>query len=47
MPPRGTTIRLPDCLIATVAMRTRAQLLHRGGDFDAIAQHAPLVTAAL
>jgi predicted nucleic acid-binding protein len=42
----GTTIRrLPDCLIAAVAIRTRAALLHRDADFDAIAGHAPLTTA--
>lgn len=40
---RGTTIRrLPDCLIATVAMRVGAALLHHDRDFDAIARHAPL-----
>jgi predicted nucleic acid-binding protein len=39
----GTTVRrLPDCLIAVVAMRVDADLLHRDADFDAIAQHAPL-----
>ena len=39
----GTTIRrLPDCLIATVAMRNRVELLHCDSDFDAIARHAPL-----
>lgn len=42
----GTTIRrLPDCLIASVAIRTRAALLHRDADFDAIARHAPLTIA--
>ena len=45
---QGTTIRrLPDCLIATVAIRKRAELLHRDSDFDAIARHAPLVLVAL
>jgi hypothetical protein len=40
---RGETVRkLPDCVIATVAMRTGCGLLHRNGDFDAIARHAPL-----
>jgi predicted nucleic acid-binding protein len=40
---QGTTIRrLPDCLIAAVAMRTNATLLHQDADFDAIAHHAPL-----
>ena len=39
----GTTIRrLPDCLIATVAIRNAAELLHCDSDFDAIARHAPL-----
>jgi predicted nucleic acid-binding protein len=43
----GTTIRrLPDCLIAVVAMRTGAELLHRDTDFDTIASHAPLGIAA-
>ncbi len=42
----GTTIRrLPDCLIAAVAIRTRATVLHRDADFDAIAAHAPLTIA--
>lgn len=44
----GTTIRrLPDCLIAAVAMRTGTALLHEDTDFDAIARHAPLAIAAL
>ncbi|MGA9876757.1 MAG: non-canonical purine NTP pyrophosphatase [Solirubrobacteraceae bacterium] len=39
----GKTIRkLPDCLIASVAIRSEAELLHQDGDFDAIALHAPL-----
>ncbi len=39
----GKTIRkLPDCLIAAVAIRAEAELLHQDGDFDAIALHAPL-----
>ncbi len=39
----GTTIRrLSDCLIAAVAIRTGAALLHQDADFDAIARHAPL-----
>ena len=42
----GTTIRrLPDCLIAAVAIRNGAELLHRDADFDAIAGHAPLAIA--
>jgi predicted nucleic acid-binding protein len=39
----GKTIRrLPDCLIATVAIRTGAELLHQDSDFNAIALHSPL-----
>lgn len=45
---QGTTIRrLPDCLIAAVAMRTSSSLLHNDSDFDAIALHAPLSTLAV
>jgi len=41
----GVTIRrLPDCLIAAVAIRTGAQLLHQDADFEAIARHSPLET---
>jgi len=41
----GTTVRrLPDCLIAAVAMRVGATLLHRDSDFEAIARIAPLET---
>ena len=44
----GTTIRrLPDCLIAVVAMRIDAELLHQDSDFRAIAQHAPLAEVQL
>jgi predicted nucleic acid-binding protein len=44
----GITIRrLPDCLIAAVAIRTETPLLHQDADFDAIARHAPLTVAAL
>jgi predicted nucleic acid-binding protein len=43
----GTTIRrLPDCLIAAVAIRAGVALLHRDADFDAIARHAPLIVEA-
>lgn len=43
----GSTIRrLPDCLIATVAIRTGAQLLHRDSDFDEISRHVPLQVLA-
>lgn len=42
----GMTVRrLPDCLIAAVAIRTRAELLHRDADFDAIERVAPLAIA--
>jgi len=44
----GITIRrLPDCLIAAVAIRTGTPLLHQDADFDAIARHTPLTIAAL
>jgi predicted nucleic acid-binding protein len=43
----GTTPRkLPDCLIAAVAMRARTSLLALDNDFDAIASQAPLSLAA-
>lgn len=42
----GATVRkLTDCLIAVVAMRAGAALLHRDQDFEAIARHAPLRVA--
>jgi hypothetical protein len=42
---RGTTIRrLPDCLIAAVAIRTGSDLLHHDSDFEAIGQHCALTT---
>jgi predicted nucleic acid-binding protein len=41
----GDTIRrLPDCLIAAVAIRAGTPVLHSDADFDAIARHAPLAT---
>jgi predicted nucleic acid-binding protein len=44
----GRTVRrLPDCLIATVAMRVGAEILHQDADFDAIALNAPLLTVKL
>ena len=44
----GRTIRkLPDCLIAAVAIRVEAELLHQDGDFDAIALHSPLTVVEL
>lgn len=43
----GETVRrLTDCLIAVVAMRAGAEILHRDRDFDAIARQAPLRIAA-
>jgi predicted nucleic acid-binding protein len=40
---RGETVRrLPDCLIAAVAIRRGMQLLHRDTDFDVIAGHSGL-----
>jgi predicted nucleic acid-binding protein len=48
VPPDGRHIgRLPDCLIAVVAIRTATTLLHQDGDFEAIARHTPLARAAL
>jgi predicted nucleic acid-binding protein len=44
----GRTIRsLNDCLIAAVAIRHQADVLHRGADFDVIASIAPLVSTSL
>jgi predicted nucleic acid-binding protein len=41
----GVTIRrLPDCLIAAVAIRAGAKLLHQDADFEAIAMHSVLET---
>jgi len=41
----GTTIRrLPDCLIAAVAIRNGISLMHQDADFDAIARHSSLTT---
>jgi predicted nucleic acid-binding protein len=39
----GETVRsLTDCLIAVVAIRHEAALLHRDHDFDVLARHTPL-----
>lgn len=38
---------LVDCLIAAVAMRYEAELLHADRDFDVIARHTPLRLVAL
>jgi len=41
---RGETIRsLWDCLIAAVALRSGASVLHRDRDYEAIARHTTLV----
>lgn len=37
-----TPRKLSDCLIATVAIRNRAELLCKDADFAAIARHSPL-----
>ena len=43
----GETIRkLIDCLIAAVAIRSAAQVLHLDADFTALARHTPLVIHA-
>jgi len=43
---QGATIRrLPDCLIAAVAVRVGLSLLHQDADFDAIARHGALSIA--
>jgi predicted nucleic acid-binding protein len=42
----GETVRkLTDCLIAVVAIRHGAALLHRDHDFDVLARHTPLRVA--
>jgi predicted nucleic acid-binding protein len=42
----GRTVRnIIDCLIAVVAMRIDAAVLHKDADFDAIAEVAPLELA--
>ncbi len=39
----GDTVRkLVDCLIAAVAIRVDAELLHADADFDTLARHTPL-----
>jgi predicted nucleic acid-binding protein len=44
----GKTVRrLPDCLVAAVAIRTDCALLHRDADFEAIALHSTLRTVEL
>jgi predicted nucleic acid-binding protein len=45
---RGVTVRgLLDCLIAAVAIRVDAEVLHEDHDFDRLAQHTELRTVAL
>jgi predicted nucleic acid-binding protein len=40
---KGDTVRkLIDCLIATVAIRERASLLHNDRDYDVLARHSKL-----
>jgi len=40
---RGDTVRkLPDCLIAAVAIRADAAVLHKDTDFDMLARHTEL-----
>jgi|SRR5262245_34190829 len=40
---RGETVRrLIDCLIAAVAIRERASVLHNDRDFDVLTRHTPL-----
>jgi predicted nucleic acid-binding protein len=42
----GETVRkLTDCLIAAVAVRSGATVLHRDHDFEVIARHTPLRVA--
>jgi predicted nucleic acid-binding protein len=42
----GETVRkLTDCLVAAVALRHEAELLHRGHDFEVLARHTPLRVA--
>jgi predicted nucleic acid-binding protein len=43
----GETVRsLMDCLVAAVALRTGAAVLHQDRDYDAIARQSPLQIAA-
>ena len=43
----GETVRrLIDCLIAAVAIRSNAPILHADADFAALARHTPLATHA-
>ena len=43
---RGETVRkLTDCLVAAVALRANAEVLHSDRDFEVIARHLPLRVA--
>jgi predicted nucleic acid-binding protein len=42
----GTIRKLTDCLIAVVALRAGAAILHCDRDFEVIARHAPLEIAS-
>ena len=45
-PRQGETVRRRiDCLIAAVAIRSGAPILHRDGDFDVLARHPELEVA--
>jgi predicted nucleic acid-binding protein len=45
---QGKTVRkLLDCVIAAVALRTDATLVHRNVDFDVIAEFTPLDVGSL
>jgi predicted nucleic acid-binding protein len=39
----GLVVQTTDLLLAAVALRAKVVLVHRDGDFDAIAKHAPLL----
>lgn len=43
---QGVTARLTDCLVAAVAIRSRATLLHADSDFDLIARCSSLQVEA-
>jgi predicted nucleic acid-binding protein len=44
---QGVNVPSPDLLIAAVAIAHNATLVHRDGDYELIAKHAPLVTESL
>ena len=44
----GETVRkIIDCLIAAIALRAGTPVLHADGDFDVLARHSQLETAAI